>query len=174
MYSRNPTPRTLWTRTFSRKRVRAGEPTFSRLTLPPLDRPTGRPDHEVNVKVPSCSPPRSPSFSSVSSTTMSSSCRRNPRRRRQSYSASCSHNFHLMRRHLPSNQLFFANYGVNPTLDGGVFHLDNGVPAGKIHSVSDDGLTLGVKSSHSLVSAPWTLIIALCARFTLSSTRSLG
>lgn len=38
-------------------------------------------------------------------------------------------------------------------LDGGVFLLDNGSPVERLHSISDEGLTLALKSSNYLVPA---------------------
>lgn len=38
-------------------------------------------------------------------------------------------------------------------MGGGVFLFDNGVPAERVNSVSDDSLTLALKSSHYLFSA---------------------
>lgn len=58
---------------------------------------------------------------------------------------------------LPSKQPFPAQDWFNPTLDGGVFLLENGAPAERIHSLPDDGLTLQMKSSDYLISASFRL-----------------
>lgn len=46
---------------------------------------------------------------------------------------------------------------ANPTLDDGVFFLDNSPPAERIHSLSYDGLCLALKSSNYLVETSFVL-----------------
>lgn len=121
-----------------KRRLRAGVWTVTRPALSPLDcltilkLPTERPDHEVNVNVPSSlSPPFPPFFSSIS--LASTSTRLNPRRCLQSSVSSRSHYLRLAWCCPPSKQPFSPNDWVKPTLDGAVFLLDNDTPAEPIH-----------------------------------------
>lgn len=86
--------------------------------------------------------------------------------------ASRSLHLHLMRLRPPSIQPFYAHEWVNRTSDGGVFLLANGAPTERIHSISNEVLTLTVKSSHYLFSAFFAYMTAVCSRFIFPWHRS--
>lgn len=143
-----PTPRTVRRRNPPRKKSNSG--TFYGQS------PFSFPLHEVSDNFPLCpSLPLSPSFYSLSSA-CTSTCL-NPLQCRPNAVTSRHHLFRLPLHRLPSKQPFSVNDWVNPTLDGRAFLLTNGAPAERVHSLSDDGLTLGMKSSHNLVSSFFVL-----------------
>lgn len=155
MFNPTSTMNILPRRTPFQKLMRTNDSTFTHASRSSLERPknikwpTERPAHFkcklVTSNVPSClSLHRSPSISSISPASTSAPFYL-PRRLQISFTSQSSLPLVALRRP-PWKKTLSPHFWFNPTLDGGVFYIDNDTPVEWLRSLSEHVLTLVMKS----------------------------